>query len=61
MSGVDQRDMGQGLREIAGLTLRLPIVLFCQQTNIVDDRGDAIEHELRRGSDACELVSIGQP
>src|ERR1700733_16202794 len=47
MRGIDQRDVGQGLREIAGLASRAGIELFRQQPEIVGDADDAIEQRLR--------------
>ena len=43
MRGVDQRDMRQRLREIAGLAPRLGIVFFRKQAEIVGDADHALE------------------
>ena len=47
MRGIDQRDVGQGLREISGLAPRAGIELFRQQPEIVGDADHTIEQRLR--------------
>jgi hypothetical protein len=43
MRGIDQRDVGQRLRKIAGLTAGAGIELLRQQTQIVRDRDHTVE------------------
>ena len=58
MRRVDQRDVGQRLREISGLTPRNGIIFLGQQTNIVRKTGHAIEQGLRLVEVAREHMGI---
>src|SRR6185312_10679692 len=59
--GVDQRDVRQRLREIAGLALGRHIVLLGQQAEIVGDRDHAGKQLLRVSELARQHVGIGEP
>src|SRR5260370_8507402 len=61
MSGVDQCDMRQRLREIAGLTRHTGIELLRQQAEIVRDRDHALEQRLRLGGLTGQYVGVGKP
>ena len=61
MRGVDQRDMRQRLREIAGLAAGTGIVLFGQQAEIVGDRDHAVEQRLRLVDLARQHIGVRQP
>src|SRR5882672_5152300 len=50
MRGIDQRDVGERLREIAGLAALAGIVFLRQQAEIVRDRDHTVEQRLRLGS-----------
>ncbi len=46
MRGVDQRDMGQGLREVAGLAAGAGIEFLGQEAEIIGERGHTAEQRL---------------
>src|SRR6266480_1323915 len=59
--GVDQRDMGQGLREIAGLTPLARVEFLRQQPKIVGNADHAVEQRLRFRDLAGQHISVGEP
>ena len=61
MRSVDERDVGQGLREIARLTPRRRIVFLRQQSDIIGDGCDALEQFARLVDIAGEDVDVGEP
>src|SRR5437868_6445198 len=46
VSRVDQRDVGQGLGEVAGQPTRPGVIFFRQQAEIIGDRDNAVEQRL---------------
>src|SRR5258708_30818777 len=61
MRGIDQRDMGQRLREIAGLTSDAGIEFLRQKSEIVGDRDHAVKQRLRLGDIAGQHMGVGEP
>src|SRR3954447_23522093 len=56
---VDQRDVSQRLREIAGLAARAGIIFLRQQPDIVCDSDDAIKQRLRLVEFPGQRISVG--
>ena len=61
MRGVDQRDVGQRLREIAGLAPAPESIFLRQQAEIVGDRDHAVEQRLRLVEFARQHMGVGEP
>ena len=61
MRGIDQRDVRQRLREIAGLATGGRIVLLGQEAKIVGDRDHAVKQLLRASEVARQHIGIRQP
>jgi hypothetical protein len=61
MRGVDQRDVRQRLREIAGLPAGAGVEFLRQQAEIVGDRHDTVEHDLRLVDITGQHISVGEP
>jgi hypothetical protein len=57
----DDRKMRECLREIAKLPLRLRIVFFCQQANIVAQREQTLEERNCFGIPMLQPVIVGKP
>src|SRR5215475_3450574 len=60
-SAVDQRQMGERLREIADQPSRLRIVFFAQQADIIAQLEQAIEQRPRIMQSALQHIGINQP
>src|SRR5258708_7380228 len=61
VGGIDQRDMGQGLREVSGLTAYDWIEFLRKESKIVGHCDDALEHRPRLGEVAGQHIGIGEP
>ena len=61
MRGVDQRDVGQRLREVAGLAAGAGIEFLGQQTEIVGNRGHTVEQRLGSRKLARQHIGVGEP
>src|SRR2546423_6894816 len=61
MRRIDQRDMREGLREIADLPAGSRVVFLRQQSEIVPQVEKPFEHRPRVGIPALQDVVVGQP
>ena len=61
MRGVDQRDMGQRLREVTGLASGAGVEFLGQQAQIVGDRDHTVEQCLGLRGLACQHIGVGKP
>src|SRR5579859_1877538 len=58
---VDEREVGEGLREVAELTLRSRVVLLSQQPDIVREADETVEERHRFVAAAEQLEAVDEP
>ncbi|MFC4343065.1 hypothetical protein [Cupriavidus numazuensis] len=56
---VDQRDMGQRLREVSGHATHERIIFFGEQTDIIAQQEEALEQGSGVVPAACQRIGVG--
>src|SRR5262249_42414934 len=59
--GHDQREVGEGLREVADLPAQLGLVLLREQAQVVAEADQALEQRLRLVDPPSEGGGVGEP